>query len=104
MSAEIRKVTLYPSINWIDSEEEIETEVIGSVEIIVDHAYGADADGNRGESREFIDEVLILKLRIKFPGRPWISLPVDDKFIEDQFTLKEYNSIIDDLVEKVWEE
>ncbi len=47
-------------------ETKFETyKVTGEFEIIVDHNYGADADGNRGVHREWVEEVDIKSIENK---------------------------------------
>jgi hypothetical protein len=54
-----------------------------SLEISIDTAYGADADGNRGIYREFIDEVDIISIQ------PTVACVADneeiDAYIENRF-------------------
>lgn len=106
--SETRIVTLYPSIDWLDNAEdptslELETWVTAKVTIIEDHEYGADADGNRGESRTWVDEVDIIRVQVTFPNRPPIDFPADYSTMRKYMPKEEYDDLISDFCEKVWE-
>lgn len=70
--------------------DDFEYQCVVDVEFHVDEDYGADADGNRGEPRLFIDDVKILDVYYEIDGKftsivPGITLEelilskVDDK-------------------------
>lgn len=64
---------------WIDDEV---FTVEARVTWTVDNDYGADADGNRGESRLFIDDVEILSVQDEegyFIDRPNLKEIISDR-------------------------
>ena len=105
--SETKTVTFYPPIDWMGHDNgdgpEIETEIRGRASVTVDRNYGADADGNRGESQTFVDDIEVIEASIKLPGREWIKIQDPHNTLRTVLCQSEFNSLMDDINEKIWE-
>lgn len=63
------------------SIDDIDYEARVSIKYHVDNTYGADADGNRGEPRTFIDDIKIMGI-IDNTGRLLDPHTISEKMVE----------------------
>ncbi len=103
----IEDVTVHPSIQWVKYDDlvDIDTEIEAEVELLTDHNYGADADGNRGVVRTFINLVVLNSMRIRpggrDGGREWMQVAASQGEIQRLLTEKEYSRVLDDVCDEV---
>ena len=107
MSSKTVSVEVYPEINWTGGDQFDETTVSADV-TIVRHLYGADADGNRGEWRTEIDEILFTSFYIDLHRRTnWIPVGEHSKplrfIIENILTVDEMTILVELIEIAAWE-
>ncbi len=102
-------VTVHPSIQWVKSDSlvDIDTEIEADVELLTDSSYGADADGNRAQSRTWINLVTLKSMSIKIGGRDgerqWMEVAGNQEEIRHHLTDKEFDYVIDCVCDETLE-
>jgi len=99
-----KHVTFWPIFEWDPAIpiELIETEIEAQVDITVDRDYGADADGNRGQTRVIVEDTQLLSVGIRFPQRDWMEF--SESQISDLFTDAELKGLYEEAADLATEQ
>ena len=76
-------------------------DVVGFANLFTDPCWGADADGNRGEIKSEISEVVLVEVWGHFPDRPQVLLAKGDD-VERFLFGKEIDGLIEQACEDIF--